>query len=1598
MTAVTTLDDVLDDLRANATGIRDKGTAFENLTLEFFRTNPLHQSEFATVQTFADWAPQGGKRDTGIDLVATRHDGGITAIQCKFYDEGHTVQKSDIDSFFTASGKKPFTERIIVSTTDKWSDNAEAALENQHLDTTRFGLDDMRTSPVEWAILKNLTEAPKLKKRKPKQLRPHQRAAIDDVVAGFATSARGKLIMACGTGKTFTSLKLAEEMVKPGGSVLFLVPSISLLSQSLKEWGAEREAEMRFFAVCSDTHVGRTRKQKELHEDISAHDLEIPATTKSEKLVDGASATSKGAITVVFATYQSIDVVSAAQRAGLPDFDLIICDEAHRTTGVTLTGEGDKESAFVKVHDNANVAAKRRVYMTATPRVYGEDAKKKAVEGAAVLASMDDEEVFGPEFHRLGFGEAVDAGLLADYKVLILSVVEDYVAHALQTVLASDGNEIDLTNAAKLVGCWNALAKRGDVEQYGDDPGAMRRAVAFSQTIKASKGVTAAFEELSDALVGAAADGTRLSVEANHVDGTQNALYRNEQLAWLKAEAPDDSTCRILSNARCLSEGVDVPALDAVLFLNPRNSIVDVVQSVGRVMRKSEGKKFGYVIIPVAVPSGLEPHEALDKTDRYKVVWEVLRALRSHDERLEATVNTLDPTKPNDRIIPVNIGAGGSGSDRNDDTPDGTPVETQGSLDLRDSPVWREAIFARLVKKVGQRMYWDRWGKEVADAVARTTSRINAILARDKAAQREFDTFLEGIRRNLNDSISRDDAVSMLAQHLVTEPVFNAVFREFEFVEHNTVARTMQNMLDVLNQKNLETEGSELDEFYKAVRTRLDGVDDAGRMQFVNELYEKFFKRAFPTVAGQLGIVYTPVEIVDFIIRSVEHVLNEEFDASLSDKGVHVLDPFTGTGTFIVRLLQSGLIKPEDLLYKYTHELHCNEILLLAYYIAVVNVEATFHSLRGGEYVPFEGAVLADTFQMTEDGDTLDGDVFTANSERMKQQRELDIRVIVGNPPYSVGQGSQNDGAANLKYPTLDRAIETTYAAQSSATNKNSLYDSYVRAIRWASDRIKDDGVIGFVTNGGFIDGNTADGIRKSLAGEFSEIYVFNLRGNARTAGVQRQKEKGNVFAEGGRTTIAVTFLVKRSATRSTARIKYRDIGDYLTTDQKLEIIKSSEVDSIEWEVIEPNGSGDWLNQRNPEFDAFTPIGSKDDPNRAIFAVHSGGLKTNRDAWVYNSSRAVVEANVRGMVGFYNSHVDKFAAQSGDPGAKTVERLIDLDPTHFSWNRADKTHLARGRKYVVRDDAFRVGGYRPFHKQRVCFDRNLNDMVYRLPSLFPPGSENLGFYLDGTHAENHGVVLAISEVPCLDLFGRGGQFFPRYSYAEKPADDLFAAASDETYTRVDNITDEALADYRAKYGPEVSKDDIFYYVYGLLHSPDYRTKYAADLKRMLPRIPMVAPADDFRAFADAGRKLADLHIGYETVEPWPLHVAGEPASSVKGDALYDWYRVEKMRFPGKGKEKDRSTVIYNSHITVSGIPDEAYEYKLGSRSGVEWVLDRYQVKIDKASQIKNDPNDWSREVEDPPYILDLLGRVVRVSVETIGIVSTLPPLRAAGGK
>ncbi|MHA7297198.1 DEAD/DEAH box helicase [Pseudarthrobacter sp. MDT3-1] len=1600
----TTFDQLLDSYRDLADSERMKGSYFEQLIEQYLEHDGVQAPQYTNVWLWRDWPGRNGKPDTGIDLVAERADGGITAIQCKFYAETHNMQKSDIDSFISASGKEPFTHRLVVSTTSKWTQNAEEMLDNQHIPVQRIGLSDFRHSNIDWSTyeLTDPSKAPKLHDKK--QLRPHQHDAVTATMKGFIDNNRGKLIMACGTGKTFTALKVAERFAEMEGHarILFLVPSLALMSQSLKEWSDETEQPIHAYAVCSDVKVGR-QKNSDLT-DVAIHDLQIPATTDGKTLVDamGKKELDEG-MTVVFSTYQSIDAVAQAQQAGLPDFDLIICDEAHRTTGATLAGT--EESHFVKVHRNDVIAGGKRLYMTATPRLFNDDTKNAAIEKDAILCSMDDESMYGPVFYRIGFGEAVTKKLLADYKVLVLGVEETQVVSSFQDQLADSNMELNIDDVAKLIGCWNGLAKRRSgvhETSFGNDLAPMQRAVAFNRDIKSSKLVESEFEDLVRVhLTNLDNDDHTddLKVQVKHIDGGFNAVARAERLDWLKEDFNHDGgqpTCRILTNARCLTEGVDVPSLDAVMFLNPRNSMVDVIQAVGRVMRIAKGKQFGYIVLPIAIPEGMSTSEALKDNTRYKVVWQVLQALRAHDERMDASINQieLNHNAPESIVIetvdlvPKKKKGPGIGDPEHVE-PEDKDWE-QGTLQF---PVadWKDAVYAKIVDKCGSRMYWEDWSKDIADIANKHIVLINNLLEQaDSDHRKAFNDFIQGLQENLNPDIDQAQAVEMLAQHLVTKPVFDAMFTDSNFTEHNPVSLAMQNILSQLDDHSaFEKERAGLEKFYDSVRARVKSIDNAAAKQkIILELYDNFFRNAFPRVADRLGIVFTPVPIVDYILRSADAALRLEFGKSLSDEGVSILEPFVGTGTFVTRLLQSGLIKPEDLHRKYTRELFANEIVLLSYYIAAINIETVFaeesarHGLHNG-YVPFDGIALTDTFQLNEsDGQVESSEFFPENSERVKRQKNAEIQVIVMNPPYSAGQTSANDNNQNQAYPVLDASISSTYAKLSSASSTKNLMDSFIRGIRWASNRIKQDGVIAFVSNGSFIDANAMDGIRKTFATEFSRIFVYDLRGGIRgRSGDAAKREGGNVFPI--MTPVAVCVLIKNSAHTGPADIQFRDIGDYQSREQKLDTLSIEEsLEGTDWETITPNGHGDWINHRDERYDDFQPVGDKATKGKtathAIFQNYSLGLATGRDSWVTGFGRTSVESNVKRMMGHFNS---ESARLHGNPSA-----TLNLDPMLISWSANLGEDLARRR--LLQFSASRVVqiAYRPFCRQICYFDRAVNTRVYQLPKLFPTPSHTNIVITTNADRRKASEALIVAALPDLHFNG-DSQCFSLYTYEPVPEGELPLTNGNATvvdgYVRRENITDATLATYRGFYEDAINKEDIFYYVYGVLHSLTYKETYKADLMKMLPRIPKVK---GFWGFSKAGRQLADLHLNYETVEPYALEeiVQGEPA----GD-LHDFYRVNRLSF---GARKDRSRIIYNQRITLAGIPDEAYEYQVNGKSALEWIIDRYQVSTHKDSQITNDPNDYCREIGNPRYILDLIKRIVAVSVETNKIVEALPEL------
>lgn len=1657
-TKIVTFGDVTDYMGSHERTNHEKGDLWERVCAWYLRNDPEMRQVVGSVWRWDD--PENPMRtghDTGIDIVAERADapGAYWAVQCKNFDAGHKVSLGDLGTFFAAAeADDRYTGLIIATVSEDISSNVDAHLlalrQNRSTASLTLTPSDMAQSNVDWSLLMQAhAEDEEARWARTHSPRPHQREAINQIQACLEGHDRAKAIMACGTGKTLMALRLAEERAAGNGcaDVLFCAPSIALVAQAMREWTNQARVPLRSLVVCSDAKASRVGEDDLLD---SVVDLGFPATTSPQALLSNYRWTRErypDALVVVFSTYQSMQVVQDAQDMGLPRFGLCVCDEAHRTAG-TKYAEDDDVACYQIVMDGERVRADKRLFMTATPKVYGDNVKTKAGEAAAELYSMDDEDKYGPIAYELTFADAVEEGLLCDYRVVVLAINQDAVPGTRIVVTRAAGEaELDIGDEAKIIGCWRGLATHGadatrrldelegdeaedtpdfllvdDFDEWDEDGMAeilddpdngvepLRRAVGFCSTIQSSKDIDEAFPKVVEAYVSSTGDAAGPACVLDHVDGSMDSKLRAKKLGWLAGDgAPNE--CRILTNARCLAEGVDVPSLDAVIFFSPKRSKVDVVQAVGRVMRtfhkgQPDEKKLGYIILPVAIPSEMTPEEALNRSDSFDVVWGVLQALRSHDQRIDAYINSLPMRKARKKDKGLGIGGKSGSPDSGETGGPGAGGSGQAPLPLEFGATELErAVYAKAVEKCGSKVYWSSWAEDVGRIARAHVEQIEGAVAGDPVAREAMASFLGSLRNSLNPGVTEQAAVEMVAQHMVTLPVFDALFGDYAFAGSNPVSVAITRFLDALRGHGVGDLSADdqrsLDELYRSVRRRAAFCrTDSNRQALIKDLYNEFFSKAFARTSEKLGIVYTPIQIVDYMLHATDRALRREFGRRLCDPGVHVLDPFSGTGSYMAQLVGDPELMPSAALpRKYASELHSNEILLLAYYIMVVNVEYAYHSRVGGDYVPFEGGVLTDTFQMDERDNELDLGMFVDNSERVLRQQEAPITVIVGNPPYSAGQKNANDDNQNEHYPTLEKRIENTYVAKSQSNLNRQLYDSYIEAFRWASDRIGDEGVVCFVTNAGWLRSEQGAGVRRCFSEEFSSIYVFDLLGNQRTQGEESRRQGGKVFGSGSRAPIAITMLVKNPASPERGVIHYYSVGEYLTREEKLTAVASFRDRDPKWEKLEQDRHGDWLDQRDEGWYEYAPValGKFREPS-GIFATYSLGVSTNKDAWAWSYGQTSLIGQMGRLIDNTNEEIRRTAG--------AVDKL-EYDKKKYVWTAGMKKLAANKTQVTFNADKTTIGNYRPFCKQHLYFDEQLIERPGQNAKLFPLIRPN-------ECAEN--VVIDTGErgtfisnlLPDLEL-NHHGQCFPLYWY-EKDEGSTMRLVADEgekavrdawgnRYVRHDAITDEALRVFRDAYpmafaarpkskgGAGVSKEDLFWYVYGILHSVEYRARFSANLQRELPRIPL---AEDFEAFSEAGRALGELHLGYESVEPWRgLEITGVLPGMDPG-------RVEKLKWgrrrnPETGKlEADHTTLVFNKRVTIKNIPEGAQDYTVNGRSPLDWAIDRYQVKTDKATGIVNDPNEYS---DDPRYILDLVCRLVTVSMRTSEIVGGLPPIR-----
>ncbi|WP_367750157.1 type ISP restriction/modification enzyme [Helicobacter pylori] len=1564
---------------------RHKGSLFEKISKQFLLEHDS-ANEYESIDLWSDWELRGKERDKGIDIVITTSNKEYIAVQCKFHQ--NSISLNDIATFLTqlqsGVGDVRFKKGIIISTSHLTS---EALNTIEQIRSAGMGIDideiteeDFIYSQIDWEKFDpTQSELPLCDKKSP---RSHQTEAINATKEYFSSpkNTRGKLIMACGTGKTYTSLKIMEALDPK--ITLFLAPSIALLSQTFREYAQEKSEPFYASIVCSDDKVGKSKDED--NDDINFSELPLKPSTRLEDILSThKKAQKENKRFIIFSTYQSALRIKEAQEAGLNGIDLVICDEAHRTVGAMYSSnERDDKNAFTLCHSDKNIKAKQRLYMTATPKVYSESSKAKAKEKDNVIYSMDDEEIFGEEIYTLNFSQAIALDLLTDYKVIILAVRKENLSGVTNSVnkkisqLKAEGTKLDkkLINnefVCKIVGTHKGLAKQDlivlDEENKEDhnlqhqyDTAPSQRAISFCKSINTSKNIKDSFETIMECydeeLKKKSFNNLKISID--HIDGTMNCKDRLEKLENLNQFKPN--TCKVLSNARCLSEGVDVPALDSVIFFDGKSAMVDIIQAVGRVMRKAKRKKRGYIILPIALEESEIKNldEAVNNTN-FKNIWKVLKALRSHDSSLvdEATFKEK-----------IKIFGSDDSNKQNDEK---TLFDAILLQDLAD------AMYNVMPTKLGDRNYWENFTKKTGNIARTLNNRLKMIFEKNPEF---FHGFLDSLRGNIHQNIREDEALDMITSHIITKPIFDALFGDNI---KNPIAKALDKMVQKLSTLGLQGETKDLKNLYESVKTEATHAkSQKSQQELIKNLYNTFFKEAFKKQSEKLGIVYTPIEVVDFILRATNGILKKHFNTDFNDQNITIFDPFTGTGSFIARLLskENALISDEALKEKFQKNLFAFDIVLLSYYIALINITQAAQN-RDSSLKNFKNIALTDSLDYLEEKTNKGVFPFFYDLKENKDIKDTladqNIRVIIGNPPYSAGSKSENDNNQNLSHPKLEKRVYEKYGKNSTAKAVGATTrDTLIQSIRMASDVVKDRGVIGFVVNGGFIDSKSADGFRKCVAKEFSHLYVLNLRGNARTSGEERKKQGDGIFDSGSRATIAIVFFVKDTSVKNST-IHYYDIGDYLKREEKLHRLANfTNLDAIKFETITPNHKGDWINQRNDDFEKLIPL--KRDKKlkifNTIFDLNSNGVVSGRDPWVYNSSPDALMRSVQKCIDTYNADLEHFNARfreafkqrtkgvkSGDLYKQLNDREITTDKTKIAWVQNLKNQLIKGKKLDdFSQEKISVSLYRPFNKQYFYYERELAWSFCSMKKIFPDkDAQNV---VINTGVGKAFSALISSEIPCLDLLHHN-QAYPLYYY-------------DDLGNRYNAISGYALNLFRRHYKDNaITEEEIFYYIYAILHHKGYLEKYKNSLAKEAPRI---ALSEDFKELSMLGKELAKLHLNYES---------GEMHESVKYTTLMNaeiegYYDVDKMTKKG-------DSIIYNQNIAITKIPQKAFEYVVNGKSAIDWVIERYQKTTDKESLIENNPNHYAGG----QYVFELLCRVIKLSEKSVDLIEKISEKR-----
>ena len=1636
---------------------RNKGTTFEKAIKIYLTEEPIQAEYFSKVLKWREWVdyyynkhgkfPYPSKHeDIGVDLVAIKKDGTYAAIQCKFRNFGKKLYKSDLDSFFTTansdSGKIYFSEKIIIDTALSHSVHLQNVIADNHNCKT-INLAKINESKIDWAKWFE-TDKLVLKEKLTTKDRPYQEEAINAVVNGFNSVdeegnliTRGKLIMACGTGKTFVALKITEQLIQNQGLVLFLVPSLALIDQTVKTWTHNATTPTKKIVVCSASDTAQKYDPEEDNLMTPASDLYVPLTSEPTEIAKSANAWSKEQVVVIFSTYHSLKQIKAAQQEyELPEFDLIICDEAHRTS--TNPDPKKKGSFFTAIHKNSNISGKKRLYMTATPKIYVEQAKNDAEKLDVALFSMDDPKWFGKKFYEYSFAKAIRKGQLTDYRIVLATFdLDDYkkvtesltnnikIKKYLSTKENQKEKQLREEDFYKLIAVYKQFCKIGATnDQYTsiNDPNFMKKVMGFISSVKLSEDVRDWFPQIVHEYQKDAPDNEKnslINLKVDHISGKTPSAERANILNEL--DNITDNTCKMITNVNCLSEGVDVPSLDGVVFLQPRQSQINIIQCIGRVLRTSPGKKWGYILIPIFVPPGRKPEDVLNENKEYKRITRVINALRSIDDDFNDEIQNLG-LNPEGKIPKKIIGIGSnSDKDINNDN-----VAQNKTLNLKWDEDFSKAIKAVVIRQTVDSDHWEDWVDDVATKAKKNRGKIKSLINNKPDVKDKFNQLKVEMQNNIHTSIKSDDVVDMVNQHFITEPIFNALFENSGALTNNVIANSLNEFISKLKTHGITlNDDSAYQDFYNAIKRNVSSTskDPEARQKLLHKIYENFFTKAFPRDVAKLGLVYTPTEVINFMLHSVDYLLQTELNTKLENDNVSIIDPFTGTGSYLTQLINATklngeyLISNEKLKHKYQHEIFANEIMLLPYYIASVNIAHAFYT-RTNEHIPFNGICLTDTFAAYEDtykhekneyyskilNSNLLAKSLTSNYNRLQAQKSAQIKVIIGNPPYSAGSDANQDNT-NETYKNLEAAIKNTYNNLSLAQNQKSLRNSYIKAIKWAELRLQDvdQGIIAFITPNGFLEAVACDGMRQDLSAKFASIYIFDCKGDQNKDKAGNKDQGGRIFT-GVQVGASMTFFVKNKFADKQGQIYYYTFPKVLKTTDKLEQIKqlnSFKSIASRFNHSEIDANHDWINQDKTNFTKqayFLPLRQKTIGSKGkgtykelfthfIFNYSSCGVQGTGIYRCSNFSKTALADNIQKAIDYYNQKREAYQTYRHNGGKKTVRKWLDKDneSKKFQWSDSLRNNLNQNHSIKYHPENIISVLMRPFSIMQFYFDDYLNISRFKLPYIFKEQDQVLGMMISSQNNSACLSILAVNKI--MDVsFINSGVYFPLSFKRDNQDTELIQNNKNKT---VEVINDNTIALFQYS-NYLVTKEMLFYYIYGIFNQKAYSLTFKNAITKQLPRVPKVKDATTFKQFAAIGKQLANLHVNFEACPIWKTSAYDPNIDYPVEDFIIGNIDKNGKKTGGITISKDYTTITYNDKFILNDIPPQAWNYKLMNKSIIELFINKHKIKTDKTSGIIHDPNDYGKEIGNPRYLLETLLRVINIALKTDELKEQLP--------